>query len=206
MPTPQITLNTQHVPIGLGRLIMQFKGKPRMEALLAAFLWEGQKVENALYSLLTRKLDDPNLAGESMDVIGRIVGQARQGQSDADYLPYLRARIKTNLSDGRLETILSILVFLIGTSTPIVVREYTKALELEVDNMTANAYAIWSQFLRFAKDPGTSLALIFSKVPAAQTFKYTSSNSTTLTMTTTQRFGSSWTTGTGGGALAGVFA
>jgi hypothetical protein len=205
MPTPQIILNTQHVPIGLGRLLMQFKGKPRLEATLAAFLWEGQKIENAAYGLLTRRLDDPNFSGVSMDEMGRIVGQARQGQSDADYLPYLRARILTNFSDGRIETILSLLLYLLGPTTTVLVREYTKALALEVDGVSANAYQVWSQFLQFAKDAGTSLRLVFSKAPASATLKMNSAYGSTFTTTTGQRVGSFYTIGVGGGALAGVF-
>lgn len=205
MPTAQITHNTQHIAIGLDRFIVQFREKPRMAALAAAMLNEVQAVEDALYGLLSRALDDPDVSGGTLDVIGRIVGQTRQSQDDATFLRYIQARIATNLSDGRLETILSILLFLVGESTPIRVREYSKALELEADGVTGNAYQIWSQFLELAKDAGTSLRFIFSKSPAASTLKYTSSNSASLTTTTSQRFGSSWTVGVGGGVLAGEF-
>jgi hypothetical protein len=204
MPTAQITHNTQHINIGLSRLILQFQGKPRFTALLAAILNEGQAVEDMFYGLLVRALDNPNVSGVTLDTLGKIVGQTRQGQVDATYIPYLKARIKTNLSNGTVETLLGIVVLLVAPTTPILFREYTKAVEIEVDGVTANAYQVWQQFLEFAKPAGTSLKLIFSKSPSSATMKYTSSSSS-FTTTTTQRFGSSWTVGTGGGVLAGMF-
>lgn len=204
MPTPQITLNSQHIAIGLNRLLLQFQGRPRFAVLLAALLNEVQEVENALYGLLVRALDNPAVGGVTLDAIGRIVGQSRQGQADAAYVPYLQARIKTNFSDGRLETILSILLFLIGASTPIIVREYPKALELEADGVVANAYQVWSQFLELSKDAGTRLLFVFSGVSSSLTLKMTTAYpGSSFTTVLTQRMDTAYVVG-GGGLLAGV--
>lgn len=205
MPTAQIVHNTQHVNVGLSRLILQFQGKPRLAAFLASWLNEVQAAEDMLYGLLVRALDNPNVSGVTLDTLGKIVGQTRQGQVDAAYIPYLKARIKTNLSNGTVETLLGIVVLLVAPTTPILFREYTKAVEIEVDGVAGNAYQVWSQFLQLAKDAGTSLRLVFSKSPSGTTLKRNSAYGSTFTTTTSQRPGSFYTTGVGGGALAGVF-
>jgi len=204
MPTAQITYNGNRIEQGLSRLITQFKDKPRFTALLAAILREDQQIEDATFGLLVCALNNPNISGVTLDTIGKIVGQPRQGQTDQQYIPYLQARIKTNLSDGTVETLLAITVFLVGTSSPILFREFVKAVEIEVDDVTGNAYQIWSQFLNLAKDAGTKMNFIFSKAPSSSVFKWTSVSSS-FTVTTNQRYGSVSTVGIGGGLMAGAF-
>lgn len=205
MPTAQITHNTQHINVGLSRLILQFQGKPRFTALLAAILNEGQAVEDMFYGLLVRALDNPNVSGVTLDTLGKIVGQTRQGQTDASYIPYIKARIKTNLSDGTVETLLAIVVLLVAPTTPIRFREYTKAVEIEVDGVTANAYQVWQQFLEFAKPAGTALKFIFSNAPSSLTLKITTAYpGSTFATLLTQRIDTSHVVG-GGGLLAGAF-
>lgn len=203
MPTAVLAYNPNHISQGLARLITQFKEKPRLSALIAAILNEDQQIEDALWSLLTRALDNPNLSGVSMDAIGKLVGQPRQGQSDGAYLPYIQARIKTNLSDGTVETLLAITVFLVGAGIPILFREYTKAVEIEVDGVTGNAYQIWQQFLNLAKDAGTKLNFIFSNAATSSTLKTTSAYGGSFTTITSQRIDDTYAPG-GGGLLAGV--
>lgn len=203
MPTAAITQNTQHVQNGVALLITQFKEKPRMTALLAAFLNEGQQIENALYGLLARVL--PTTTGITLDTIGKIVGQTRQGMLDAQYVQFLQARIKTNLSDAKVETLIAITLLLVG-SGPILFREYLKAVEIEVDNVSVNAYVVWSQFLNVAKDAGTSLRFVFSKNQSSSTLKLSSSYGTaTFNPTTAQDPGSAWSVSVGGGNVDGVF-
>jgi hypothetical protein len=182
MPTATMTKYTGHVDRATSRLIMQFRDKPRIVAFVAAIANEVQQLENAAWDvLLLRALDNPLTSGAQLDMIGRVVGQAREGNSDAAYIPLLRARIKTNRSDGRTETLIAITLLLLGLSTALFLREYPKAIEIEADGVAINAWVAWNEFLNHAKDAGTSLHFVFSKAPSSQTFKYGSSHSSTLT-------------------------
>lgn len=202
MPTAAITQNKQHVANGVALLITQFKEKPRMTALLAAFLNEGQQVENALYGLLAMQL--PTATGAALDLIGKIVGQTRQGMLDAQYVQFIQARIRTNLSDGKVETLIAITLLLVGLSTPVLFREYLKAVEIECDNVTVNAYVVWSQFLNVAKDAGTKLNFIFSNAASSLTLKTISAYGG-VSYIGTQQVDTAYDPTVIGGRLAGVF-
>jgi hypothetical protein len=201
-----IVHNTAHVVQGVANFTTQFRDKPRLAALVTSWLTQCQALENVLWDLLTlRMLDNPLTAGAQLDVIGNVVGQQREGLADADYIQFLRARIKANSSDGRLETLIEILQLILGTSAVISARDYPpKSLVLEVDGVTPNAWIIFNEFLRPAKAPGDNLMFIYSPSAATATITLTSSWSA-ATVTTTQRFGSSYVGGTGGGVLAGIF-
>lgn len=201
MPTAAIMQNKQHVANGVALFITQFKEKPRMTALLAAFLNEGQQVENALYGLLAMQL--PTATGAALDLIGKIVGQTRQGMLDAQYVQFIQARIKTNLSDGKVETLIAITLLLVGLSTPVLFREYLKAVEIECDGVTVNAYVVWSQFLNAAKDAGTKMNFIFSNVASAFTLKLSSAYGGVTTVNS-QRIDSAYDPANPGGMTAGV--
>lgn len=204
---PTITQNTAHVATGLGRLILQFKEQPRMAAVLTAILLECQAVEDALYAVLTQRLTNGNPVGAQIDVLGKIVGQPREGLSDAAYLPLINARIKANRSDSTINTLIAIVQLILGASTPILVREYAKAVEIEVDGLTSvNAYQIWREFLNIAKEAGTSIRLIFSNAASSATLKMTTAYpGSTFTTLVAQRIDSAYVAG-GGGLLAGAFA
>ncbi len=91
--------NTEHILQARARLIAQYVEKPRVDEVLCIYIDQIQLVENALFQLATLRTIDTG-AGEQLDGIGRIVGQERQGLSDADYKPLLRARIRANNSEG----------------------------------------------------------------------------------------------------------
>ena len=204
---PVLTQNTSHVAIGLGRLILQFREKPRLAVLLTAILTEVQAVENALWQVLTQRLTNGNPVGAQLDVLGRIVGQPREGLSDAAYLPLINARIRANKSDSTVNTLITILQLIVGKTTPILVREYAKAIELELDGLvTVNAFQIWREFLDVAKEAGTSIRFIFSNAPATNTLKMTTAYpGSSFTTVLTQRVDTAFAA-PAGGLLAGAFA
>lgn len=96
-----------HVAIALGRLPQQFKDATKLQAFISAFMSESQALENAMQDLLTQRTLD-NAVGAQLDVIGKIVGQARGGLSDTDYRRYCRARIAANRSNGVPEDLIKV--------------------------------------------------------------------------------------------------
>jgi hypothetical protein len=102
---------TLHTPLALSRLIERWKGKPNLAALLASYTDQLQLLENVLWDIVTMRLPD-YAAGTQLDTIGRIVGEPRQGQSDAQYRPRLKVRIRINQSFGTADDVIEVLQML----------------------------------------------------------------------------------------------
>jgi hypothetical protein len=77
------------------------------EKFIATLATPFQSIENMLQQLLTERSID-TAVGAQLDVIGRIVGQKRNGLSDDDYRRYCRARIATNKANGTTENLITI--------------------------------------------------------------------------------------------------
>jgi len=99
-----ISIITDHIQQGLDLLKEQFKGKEKIEAFISAFLNQIQLIEDTLEQLLNDRTIDLS-SGENLDLIGRIVGQPREGRTDANYRPWIKARILINKSSGTAEEI-----------------------------------------------------------------------------------------------------
>src|SRR5690349_3946784 len=77
------------------------------EKLLAILATPFQSLENTLQDLLTKRSID-TAEGAQLDVIGKLVGQPRNGLDDDTYRRYCRARIATNRSNGTNENLITI--------------------------------------------------------------------------------------------------
>lgn len=77
------------------------------EKLVAALATPAQALEDALWQLLVQRTVDTAI-GVQLDVIGRVVGQSRDGLGDDSYRRYIRARISVNRSRGTLGDLLGV--------------------------------------------------------------------------------------------------
>lgn len=98
---------TDHVAEALDRLPQQFKTDPSTVALLESLVRPCQSLETALQDMLVDRAVD-TAVGAQLDIIGKLVGQARSGQSDAEFRRFIRARIKTNRSRGVVSDLITI--------------------------------------------------------------------------------------------------
>lgn len=89
------------------RLYTQFRDKTTWLLWVALLARQAQDLEDAAQSLLTI-FDIDNSSGIQLDVIGRIVGQTRQGAIDSEYRLGLKARILANKSSGTPENIFAL--------------------------------------------------------------------------------------------------
>lgn len=96
-----------YVREGLGRFLEQYKGKPRINALAQVYLEEIQELEDAIWSVFVGRWL-ANAEGVQLDTLGKIVGQLRNGQSDAVYKIYIGVKIKVNRSNGTAPNLLEI--------------------------------------------------------------------------------------------------
>lgn len=88
-----------HVERGLSLRITQDFEKPRLEALIASYLEEVQLLEDAIWQVIDGRMLD-EAVGHQLDVLGKLVGQPRVGDTDDEFRVYIQARIAANRSDG----------------------------------------------------------------------------------------------------------
>lgn len=104
-----------HISEALEKLIEQYKGSEKINALITSLVSGFQEIEISSCDLYGR-LDVLNATGESLDKIGEIVGQKRLGNEDSFYRTLILTRIGINLSNGQPETIIDTFKVLSGAS------------------------------------------------------------------------------------------
>lgn len=143
--------------------------------LLTALCGPVQDVENALAQLYAQRALDVAV-GAQLDVLGKIVGQDRNGLSDDDYRRYIRARIAAHRSGGVPEDVLRVasLILNVATSGVLIVRDVEDAtyiLEVRdhaVDAATATALR---DLTVAATSAGVRVVVVYSALALAQTFQ-----------------------------------
>lgn len=95
----------------VARTIERWKRKEAFEALRDAIATEMQAAENALWQVFVSRLVD-DARGESLNILGRIVGEARNGRDDPSYRVRIRARVRVNQSFGRVSDLVAVLALL----------------------------------------------------------------------------------------------
>ncbi len=96
----KFSLNAQN------RLIEQDKWRVRVPKVVDAFASEIQEVENASYDVYT-KCGVYTAHDAQLDVVGLMVGEARQGRADEVYRVAILARIQLNVGGGEPNTIIN---------------------------------------------------------------------------------------------------
>ena len=103
-----ITQINDHEARMIGLLISQFKDKPNIAGILKSFSTEVQEIEDVAYNLF-RSFDIDDAVGDQLDLLGRLVGEARQARTDEVYRSAISVRIAINLAHGEPEKIIEVL-------------------------------------------------------------------------------------------------
>lgn len=98
----------EHVVLAISRLMEQRKTAENLQALITSSCNQAQEVEQVLQQLLEQRGLD-YATGESLNIIGEIVGQTRGGREDLAYRTRIRLRISQNNSEGTVEQMLGIM-------------------------------------------------------------------------------------------------
>ena len=95
-------------------------------------------LEDAYWDLLTLT-DVYNAFGATLDQIGNLVGQPRNGLLDDAYQRYIVAKIAANKSDGLLEDLIGIAILIVHDSAAVIVADTrgTGSLSLRVSGVTS---------------------------------------------------------------------
>jgi len=161
---------TDHVTRGVERLIERYR-LPRTSALLASWLTEAQAVEDAFWQLLTER-HVAVATGETLDILGRIVGQPRDGRDDATYRLWISARVMVQRSSGTTEEILAIANKLVG-GAEVVMREYYPAsFILNMGGLDVHTGLEIAQLLMLAKAAGVRFMATWSNVAWPSVFTF----------------------------------
>lgn len=149
-----VTQITDHTTRALARFAFQYRNKPLLSSLVTVFATQIQELETALFGvLLGYRIDQA--VGEQLDVIGRVIGQARESATDAEYRLRLAARIRANLSTGSAEDIYTVFGILLPTHTLELTPRYPASFVLDViEAIDASLVALYSAFLRDTRAGG----------------------------------------------------
>lgn len=99
-------VDNAHISEAQARLLSVFK-KPKILALTGAMADSAQKLEDVIWQVINlRNIDDG--FGNQLDVIGRLVGEPRNGKTDTQYKPFLRIRIAADKCQGTIPEVLNI--------------------------------------------------------------------------------------------------
>jgi len=156
------------------RIYWQFKGKPKIQAWVDMVARQFQDIEDALQTLLTLPSIDDS-AGAQLDLIGRLLGQARGGVDDDTYRGYLRAAILVERSSGTGESIYKIFTLLLAPALPMQIRagDIGRSFALLIaDTLTQAQVVIGKDFLRRSKTAGTRGNLEYTLVADANVLRF----------------------------------
>jgi hypothetical protein len=163
--------NTDYLDDGLNKLLGVFQGKPRIASLLKSWLLEAQAVEDAFWDIWFNRLLANNTAtGDLLRILGALVGQGSEGQTDANFRLLITARIRANRSDGLREDLITITSLLVP-STTIFVKDYPPGalMIIPLGPVSFSPYLIYSSFLKPAVLAGVRLMFGWTTAPIAST-------------------------------------
>lgn len=164
-----------HAEEARARLISQFQGL--LERDLDPVSAQVQEVEDALWSVWDGR-GVLTATGYTLELLGRIVGEDRQGESDALYRIRIRARIQANLSDGTWDDIHRVMAILFDGAWPLAAvtgsEYYPAALTYNVDGIviSADLLKIVLRFLRVIRGAGIELRFGWSGGPVSDAFTF----------------------------------
>jgi hypothetical protein len=88
-----------YAAIAVPRLTGQFENSPKLKALMAAIVGPLTTLEGNADALIAERWIDTAI-GKQLDGCGHIVGESRQGRSDAAYRTAIKFRVFVNISKG----------------------------------------------------------------------------------------------------------
>lgn len=171
----EITHKITHLEEARARLLSQYAG--RLERDLDPVLVQVQELEDALWAVWTGRGVE-TATGYTLDLLGRIVGEPRQGEADPLYRIRIRARIQANLSDGTWEDIHRVTSILLDTLWPLATvtgtEIYPAAFQYRVDGITIppSLVTILISFLRSIRGAGIELRFGWSAGPLPDAFAF----------------------------------
>lgn len=146
--------------------------------LLRVYAASVQDAENALQQLYSERRID-NATGVTLTLLGEIVGQPRRGITDDDvYRRYVRARVKTNRSNGVVQDLIRITELVLDDDEVGIhvkqERVATVVVQLNKDALDYSLAQIVRDFLVEGVAGGVHVIVEFTPAARAATFAFAS--------------------------------
>jgi hypothetical protein len=165
---------TDHADRAVDRLGLQYR-KPKIEALVRAFMGPVQELEDTLWAMYTERFVS-TAVGAQLDLIGRIVGQERLGYDDDGYRRLVRARIAANRSDGIVADLVTITTLVIDDEVADIVvdQQHPAAVVVRVEGepVTEETANIAISLLRRGASGGVRILFEYSESDDTDTFAF----------------------------------
>jgi hypothetical protein len=143
---------------------------PGVREVAQAIAFEGQDVEDALWSILN-KTPLSAAIGYQLERMGALVGEQRNGDSDEPYWVRVAARILVNRSSGSVNELLAIFSLLTaGLATLHLVDQLPAAFVLKVNGIAVSVPGTYATLLRQARKGGVRSILEYSTAPTGSGF------------------------------------
>lgn len=145
-----------------------------LKKMLSAVLGPFQVAEDAMMAMLVQRRVG-SAEGVSLDVLGRIVGEPRQGREDDDYRRYVRARVAANNSDGTYEDHINVAKLVLDESGAYIhVKQIgTGAIAVVIEDVVVDT-PLASIVLAFAQDAASAgVRVVVEYWPVAETGLFT---------------------------------
>lgn len=194
-----IDIIDDHEAQALARVIDQFSEATRFKNLIGAIVEPVQEIEDALHQLLIAR-SVTTAIGAQLDILGEIVGQAREGRTDDDYRIWINARILVNRSTGTPNDSLEIMQLVEPLAVTSITDYYPASYEVESIGIQ-NTPAVLAEIMRAVKPAGVGFGFVYSDV--VPEFVFTLDDDTTETLDTSLGLGDTSDPDTGG-QLTGV--
>ncbi len=154
---------TTHIQEALDHLVAQFQGKPKLAAMISAYITQVQDLETVWFELLEERWLE-NAEGVQIDGFGQIVGEAREGRTDLAYKTAIRARMVLNRSQGTTEDIIELIRGIAGDVLVRVTDYYPAGFVAQVMTPIDPDYVDISKigvFVRSGRPAGVDAIVIF---------------------------------------------
>jgi hypothetical protein len=162
----------------LSALITELEGAPNnVVKLLTALLTPINDLEQVMMAVLTQRNID-TAVGAQLDIVGKVVGQSRQGLDDDTYRRYCRARVVANRSSGVTEDLIKVadLIVYDDDATYIVKNEGTATVRLRVDGIaiTDDLATVLYKFERASASGGVRIVVQWGRSVPSALFRFDS--------------------------------
>jgi hypothetical protein len=168
MGTPTHILD--HADQAAARLLQQYREGVSVPALVRALSSGYQQIEDVLWDIRLRRAVSA-AEGQQLDVLGRIVGQPRDGRTDAVFGIWILARVRLNKGSGRPEDILQVFAAITqGTTRLDLEEQYPAGFVLRIGANPNVPSAELATLLKTARAGGVQAIIEAPNAIPSQTF------------------------------------
>ncbi len=161
---------TDHQAQALARLAEQYKGSASFTALIRVATAEHQAIEDVLWAEFVETVD--SAVGASLDLIGKVVGQPREGRDDVTYRLWVKARVKVNRSGGTGADIVSIFTALCPGLDVRLEERFPATFILHIEGGAAPTPTALASLLQIAKAGGVKAILEYLNAAPTASFSF----------------------------------